>query len=202
MRGKWKYAYMDCALRFASMSRSRELKVGALLVRHDTPLGWGFNGTPPGEDNTCESKELGPTGCSTAEFPYIDEDGSRYKWVTNRAVIHAEDNALRKLTRSGESGVGASLFVTVAPCTTCAARVVDAGVVSVYYLLEYKNSAGIEYLRKHGVVVEQLNYQHALLLLGEQYVHEASQAVQHVVMIKKRKPNETAVRPICKRCVV
>ena len=77
---------------------------------------------------------------------------------TKPEVIHAEDNALRKLTRRNESGVGATAFVTLAPCMLCATRMRDAGITKVYYAEMYPTSQpGIDYLRSQGIEVEQLS---------------------------------------------
>jgi deoxycytidylate deaminase len=44
----------------------------------------------------------------------------RYRLTSKPEVLHAEQNALMKLARSTESGEGATLFVTHAPCLQCA----------------------------------------------------------------------------------
>lgn len=95
---------------------------------------------PSGEDNCCE---------------YFDEVTQGLK--SKPDVIHAEDNALRKLIKSHESAVGATAFVTLAPCLPCSTRLVDAQIKKVFYCEEYPTSQpGIDYLRSRGVEVTQL----------------------------------------------
>lgn len=91
---------------------------------------------PAGENNCCE----GADGKTLPE------------------VIHAEDNALRKLIRSHESAVGATVFVTLAPCLPCSSRLIAAQISAVYYCEYYPTSQpGIDYLKRNGVLVEQLS---------------------------------------------
>lgn len=94
---------------------------------------------PAGEDNCCE---------------ITNPDGSL---TTKPECAHAEDNALRKLTRSNESAAGATVFITLAPCLPCSTRLVDARVSKVYYCESYPTSqVGLDYLQRKGVEVEQL----------------------------------------------
>ncbi len=130
---------MRTAHNYAALSHGKRAQVGCIIVKDDSIIGIGWNGMPPGEDNCCE---------------YTDEQGNL---KTKPEVIHAEDNALRKLTRSHESAIGATAFVTLAPCLLCSMRLVDARVSKVYYCEYYPTSQpGIDYLLRHGVAVEQL----------------------------------------------
>jgi dCMP deaminase len=129
MKEKYIRAHMDAARRYAQLSTCKRRQVGCLIIKDNNPIAMGYNGTPPGEDNQCE-----------------DEFGN-----SKPDVIHAEDNALRKLTRSHESAQDSSVFVTTAPCKLCAIRLVEAGVKIVYYNDIYRNEDGLLYLQKHGI---------------------------------------------------
>lgn len=122
---------MDVARRYAALSTCKRRQVGCLIVKDNNPIAQGYNGTPAGENNDCE-----------------DEFGN-----SKPEVIHAEDNALRKLTKNHESALGCSVFVTTAPCKLCAIRLVDAGVKEVYYDEIYRNADGLQYLEKHSIKV-------------------------------------------------
>lgn len=134
VKEKFKALYMRIALSYARMSYANRRKVGCVIVQGDA-LYPGYNGTPHGWDNRCET-----------------EDGS----VTLPHVRHAETNALDKMIRGGVSPVGATVFVTTAPCLPCADRLGGAGVATVYYLDAYRNSDGIEHLRKLGISVHKM----------------------------------------------
>ena len=51
MKQKWIDAFMDTATRFAQLSSSRRLHVGAVVVKDERIISIGYNGTPAGWDN-------------------------------------------------------------------------------------------------------------------------------------------------------
>ena len=143
MKQKWVDAFMDTAERFAQLSSAVRLKVGAVIVKDNRIISIGYNGMPSGWTNECEEQVQG-------------EDDSVYL-VTKQEVIHAEANAIIKLARDGDSGLGASLFCTHAPCIHCAKLIHGAGVSKVYYRDTYRDNFGIEFLEKCNIEVEQVN---------------------------------------------
>ena len=137
MKTKYAIAHMQVAHVYSKLSYCKRKKVGCVIVKDGTPIAIGFNGTPAGEENCCE------------------ENGR-----SKDNVIHAEDNALRKLCRSHESAVGADVFITAAPCQRCAEKLSDARVAKVYYGEVYHGASnggiGLEHLHKHGIETEFL----------------------------------------------
>lgn len=111
--------------------------MGAVIVRGDRTLSYGYNGTPPGEDNNCEDLIDGIL-------------------VTKPNVIHAEDNAIRKVHKEGEVCHGATMFTTHAPCKGCAEKIASAGIVTVYYRNKYRSQDGLELLKLMGI--EAIHY--------------------------------------------
>ena len=142
MKQKFRDVYMRMAEEFAGCSTARRLQVGAVVVKDDRIISIGYNGMPSGWDNNCEIEE--------------DVPGGGYILKSKPEVLHAETNAIAKLARSTESGLGATLFVTHAPCLDCAKLVYQSGIDSVYYRNSYRDSAGVEFLTKAGVKVEQV----------------------------------------------
>jgi len=146
-------AHLDVAARYAELSKARRLKVGAVVVKDDRIISIGYNGTPPGWDNNCENeiplpqKEISP-GISDAVY--------RYELKTKPEVIHAEENAIAKLARSHESGDGATMFITHAPCAQCAKLILVSGIKAVYYRQVYRDDAGIKFLQQGGVHIEKV----------------------------------------------
>ena len=134
MKQKWVDAFMDTAERFAQLSSATRLHVGAVVVKDNRIISIGYNGMPAGWTNECEG-----------------EDGK-----TKDEVIHAEANAIAKLARDGESGLGTDLFCTHAPCIQCAKIVYGAGVRKVYYRDSYRDTKGLDFLTKCGVQVEKV----------------------------------------------
>lgn len=134
MKQKWIEAFMDTAERFAKLSSAKRLQVGAVVVKDNRIISIGYNGMPSGWTNDCE--EVIQLSDDTVELKTKDE------------VIHAEANAIIKLARDGESGNGASLFCTHAPCIHCAKLIHGAGITKVYYRESYRDTAGIDFLDK------------------------------------------------------
>lgn len=120
---------MDVAIRCAQLSHCRRMQVGCAIVKNGNIISIGYNGTPAGEDNVCED-----------EYD-----------VTKYNVIHAEDNALRKLMVSNESSEGSDLYVTIMPCERCASQMISAKINTVYYHEPYRCNKGIIKLEKNGI---------------------------------------------------
>lgn len=142
MKQKWVDAFMDTAERFSQLSSAVRLKVGAVVVKDNRIISIGYNGTPAGWDNCCE------------EVVQLSDDTVTTK--TKDEVIHAEANAVAKLARDGESGSGADLFCTHAPCVQCAKIIYGAGISSVYYRESYRNNDGIDFLQKCKINVKKV----------------------------------------------
>ena len=142
MKEKFKSLYMDWATRTAQLSHAKRLQVGAVIVKDDSVISYGYNGMPAGWDNNCEDETF-------------QQDGS-IGLKTKPEVLHAESNAIAKLARSINSGNGADIFITHAPCLDCAKLVYQAGIKRVYFGTAYRDDAGIRFLERSGVTVEQI----------------------------------------------
>ena len=153
MKEKFKRAYMQTAQTFAELSHARRLKVGAIVVKDDRIISIGYNGTPAGWNNNCEDEIIETTTEETGKATVVT---TRKVLKTKPEVLHAESNAIAKLARSIESGLGASIFITHSPCLECAKLIYQAGIQQVYYQEKYRDDLGLEFLQASGVDVEQL----------------------------------------------
>lgn len=142
MKKKFINAYMKTAETFAELSHARRLHVGAIIVKDDRIISIGYNGMPAGWDNNCEYEV-------TAE----DDDDYVTELKTRPEVLHAETNAIAKLARGTESGLGADLFVTHSPCLDCAKLIYQSGIKRVFYSTAYRSSEGTTFLEKSGIEV-------------------------------------------------
>jgi dCMP deaminase len=142
MKQKWIDAFMDTAERFAQLSSAKRLKVGSVIVKDNRIISIGYNGTPAGWDNNCE------------EIVYRIAEEPTTKTLPE--VIHAEANAISKLARSSESGLGSSMFITHAPCVDCAKLIYGAGIKHVYYRNSYRNEDGLNFLVKCNIETEKV----------------------------------------------
>jgi len=80
----------------------------------------------------------------------------RYRLKTKPEVLHAESNAIAKLAKSNNSGLGADLFVTHMPCLDCAKIIYQSGISRVWYGANYRDDSGVKFLEKSGVEVKQI----------------------------------------------
>jgi dCMP deaminase len=171
MKQKFINLYMDWAKRCAELSYAQRLHVGAVIVKDNTVISYGYNGMPAGWDNNCEDVEwcdaggwLSPEEIEEGwpyEGEYTDVDGNvmqgRYRLKTKPEVLHAERNALDKLAkRGGVGGTGASMFVTHAPCLECAKSIYGAGITEVYYNEEYRSDDGLNFLVQSGIDIKKV----------------------------------------------
>lgn len=139
MKQKFVNLYMEMAESVSKLSHARRLQVGAVVVKDNRVISFGYNGTPSGWDNNCE---------------LVDEDGSL---STKKEVIHAEMNAIAKLAKSTESGDGAEMFITHAPCMECAKLIFQSGISRVHYKNKYRTAEGVNFLKTSQVTVTESN---------------------------------------------
>lgn len=155
---------MTIAQTVAGMSHARRLNVGAVVVKDDRVISMGYNGMPAGWDNNCEDEEYMPFDAGGwldpeeiwHQWPLKNEEGRYYRLKTKPEVLHAESNAIAKLARSTESGEGADIFITHSPCIDCAKLIYQSGIRRVWFGKNYRNTDGVDFLKKSGVEVHQL----------------------------------------------
>ncbi|MAZ58215.1 MAG: CMP deaminase [Flavobacteriales bacterium] len=131
-------AYMKMALEWAKLSYCTRKQVGALIVKDQMIISDGYNGTPSGFENNCEL------------------DSGETKWY----VLHAEANAILKCAKYGQSCQDADLYLTLSPCKECSKLIHQAGIKRVIYYHSYKDSSGLEFLKKAGVEIVQIDNLH------------------------------------------
>jgi dCMP deaminase len=175
MKDKFINLYMDWAKRCAELSHAKRLHVGAVIVKDDTVISYGYNGMPAGWDNDCEDKDYMSSDAGGwlspdeiyEQWPFEEtvvvandnesfETEARYCLKTKPEVLHAETNSLAKIARSTNSSEGAALFVTHAPCLDCAKIIHQAGINSVYYRNTYRSTEGIDFLEKCNINVKKV----------------------------------------------
>jgi dCMP deaminase len=170
MKKKFIDYYMDVAERTSKLSYATRLQVGAVIVKDNRILSYGYNGMPTGWENDCEYKDYmagdADRWMSTDEietqWPFLEydktvESNRRYRLVTKDEVLHAEMNAISKVSGSTESSDNATMFCTHAPCIHCAKAIFQSGIKNLYYRDTYRDQKGLEFLEKGGIVVNKFN---------------------------------------------
>lgn len=127
--------YLRMARIWSENSYCRRRKVGALIVKDKMIISDGFNGTPSGFPNICESED-------NVTYPY---------------VLHAEANAITKVARSNNSSEDSTLYVTASPCMECSKLIIQAGIKRVVFSELYRITDGIDLLKAAGIEVVHID---------------------------------------------
>lgn len=154
--------FMKIAKNISEESKAIRRKVGALIVKENNIIAVGYNGTPSGFDNNCETKvikaaelhsiSVGANGVTTPNLNKVD-----FELVTKPEVLHAETNAIAKCAQSVNSSKDADLYTTTSPCFDCSKLIIQSGIKRVFYNEEYKDTSGLELLKKAGVKIEKID---------------------------------------------
>ena len=165
MKDKHIKAYMKTAHAFAECSTAVRLNVGAIVVKDNRIISIGYNGMPSGWDNTCEIEEESMVDNPWHDYAHLTQSGWTFakgtysKLKSKPEVLHAETNAIAKLARSPESGEGSTMFITHSPCLDCAKLIYQAGIREVYYETEYRNTDGVDFLKRCDVEIHHTQKQ-------------------------------------------
>ncbi len=139
--------YMELAVNLAKRSHCIKRHVGAVLTKETRIISIGYNGPPSGTHN-CDV-EWPETGC-----PRDSKGGCSL-------AIHAEQNAILYAVGNKTSVEGATIYVTLSPCLSCARIIFSMGIKKVIFLNSYAehkgiaSDEGVDFLKKFGVTVEK-----------------------------------------------
>ncbi len=126
--------YIEMAHIYAQLSYAKRRKVGAILVKDNRIVSTGYNGTPTGMDNECETPEN----------------------ITKPEVVHAEINAILFAARNGQSTDGCTLYLTLSPCVECAKAIIQSGIKRVIYSETYRCTDGLKLLFENHIKLDFL----------------------------------------------
>jgi len=132
---RYDLAYLKMALDWGKLSHAKRKKVGAIIVKDGMIISDWFNGTPSWFDNSCEDP---------------------ITWETLWYVLHAEANAILKLAKSTQSWKWATLYLAFSPCRDCSKLIHQAWIKRLVYNKPYKDAAGLEFLQKAWIEIEQI----------------------------------------------
>jgi len=137
--------FLNIAKELASASKCVSKQVGAVIVKDGRILSTGYNGTPPGFKNCCD---------------YWDNEytSEHHEW-SKTYEIHAEMNAIIWAAREGISISGATIYVTLEPCSECSKNVIASGIKRIVYEKSYEHTNSkiiTKFIKDNGVIIEQL----------------------------------------------
>lgn len=133
--------YMLMAMQHARLSKCIRAQYGAILVSADGFLvGGGYNGKPAGSINDMVCYRMG-----------LEDNASK-----PNCCLHAEDNAITLTDRS--LYIGGTIYVSGIPCTDCALKIAQSGLVRCVYLVDpdgpHQGNFDQEFAGKYGMRVE------------------------------------------------
>ena len=160
----------------AELSYCKRRKVGAVITVEGRTISDGYNGTHTGENNSCEDRVIVCPKCKENHIMKTSDPGvgeysfkcskceancdydnveEYFKLVTSNDTVHAEQNAIVFASKRGISLYGSTLYVTTAPCKTCSVLIAGTGISRVVYRDVYRDTDGVEYLKRVGVKVHK-----------------------------------------------
>lgn len=137
--------FINIATELASASKCVSKQVGALIVKDGRILSTGYNGTPAGYKN-CRDH-------------WDNEYTSEHHEWSKTYEIHAEMNAIIWAARKGISIEGATIYVTLEPCSECSKNLIASGITRIVYAKSYEHNHSqtiSKFLQDNGVIIEQL----------------------------------------------
>lgn len=138
--------FINIAKEISSASKCVSKQVGAVIVKDGRILSTGYNGTPPGYTN-CSDHWNGE---------YTKE---HHEW-SKTYEIHAEMNAIIWAAREGISINGATIYVTLEPCSDCSKNIIASGIKRIVYDKSYEHTNSdivTKFITDNNVKIEQLD---------------------------------------------
>jgi len=137
--------FINIAKEISSASKCVSKQVGAVIVKNGRILSTGYNGTPTGYTN-----------CSTHwDGEYTKE---HHEW-SKTYEIHAEMNAIIWAAREGISIDGATIYVTLEPCSDCSKNLIASGIKRIVYDKSYEHTNSdivTKFIKDNNVSIEKL----------------------------------------------
>lgn len=125
-RPPWTDFWFTQALMYSTRGTCDRLRTACVIVKNNRLVGAGYNGSPRGTRH-----------CDDIGHLMIENHCER--------TLHGEENAVINTQRPDLEG--ATAYIIATPCIRCAKLLVNSGIKEVYYLGEYANSRGKEYIK-------------------------------------------------------
>ncbi len=139
-RPSWDEYFMKIVDLVKTRSTCLRRQVGALIVKDKRILTSGYNGAPAGVRH-CEE-----VGCLRQQLNI--PSGERHELCR---AIHAEQNAIVQAAYTGTSVKGATMYVSLQPCSLCAKLIINAGIIKLVYCGSYPDELSLSLLNEAGI---------------------------------------------------
>ena len=125
-RPSWHEYFLKLVQLTSTRSPCQRLQVGCILVKDNRIVSQGYNGFLP-------------------NLPHNSIVINDHEIAT----IHAEQNAIIDCAKRGVNCENATAYITHFPCINCLKFLLQAGIIKIYYINDYKND--IETINKLGI---------------------------------------------------
>ena len=147
-RPSWDEYFVDIMHSVGTRSTCDRGKSGCIIVKDKRIISTGYIGAPSG---CAHCDEIGHE-----MHTVVHEDGTQSRHCIR--TIHAEQNAISQAARFGISTSGATLYVKMTPCYTCAKMIINAGITRVVAENDYHaGERSKEIFKEAGVAFELLS---------------------------------------------
>tara|TARA_Y100000004_G_scaffold127763_1_gene143841 strand:- start:2678 stop:3202 length:525 start_codon:yes stop_codon:yes gene_type:complete len=131
---EWDNIFFSEAVLWSRRSHDSETQCGCVLVKNKTCIATGYNGFIRDiDDSSLPDKR-------PEKYPYM---------------IHAEANAIYNCAREGKSTLGATAYITAAPCTSCLQMLWQCGVKKIFFS-NLSKPKGEVWARKYNMILMQI----------------------------------------------
>ena len=145
IRPSWDQYFIDLAHSVSKRATCDRGRAGCVIVKDKQILVTGYVGSPRGLKHCDEVGHL--------MKKVIHEDGS----ISQHCVrtVHAEQNAITQAARRGIALEGATLYVRMTPCRTCAMLIINCGIERVVCEKKYHTGKESEEMFKDaGIIID------------------------------------------------
>lgn len=149
LRPSWDSYFMRLADLAALRSNCMKRRVGCVIVRGNTVVATGYNGTP---------RHL--TNCNEGGCDRCNKGQGSGAALSTCLCLHAEENALLESGRDRINGHkdGSTLYCNTCPCLTCSIKIVQSGITEVVYAQSYSmDEATHRVMLEAGIVLRQFS---------------------------------------------
>jgi dCMP deaminase len=154
MRISWNEYFLKCMDAAALRASCDRGKSACIIVKDNRILATGYVGAPSGIPS-CD--EIGHQLVKRFEVSQQEwelmEDGKAATLIPNHhfsthciRTVHAEQNAIINCARNGISTLGATMYVTMTPCSVCARMIIQAGIEKVIARNKYQKDSETRFL--------------------------------------------------------
>lgn len=159
----WDRNFLEMTILLSDGSKCAAKHVGALIVKNNSIISSGVNGTPSGYQNCCEKfykdKDTGDWFMIGDKGGMLPVSSNMHNHWSKEHEIHAEMNALIKASKNGINIDGSTIYVNYSPCMQCAKSLIVGGIKRVVFREDYDDVERVsEFLGDNNVTLTKIKW--------------------------------------------